>query len=157
MVRTRRRRGFSLIELIVSFTILMMLTGMAVPLARYRVRREKERDLRLALREIHAAIDKYKDACDYGQLGAESKKLDSECYPETLEALVEGVKAAGAQDKKIKFLRRIPRDPFTGNREWGMRSVKDDPTSSSWGGSNVFSVYSKTYEKAGDGTAYSEW
>ena len=157
MVRTRRRRGFSLIELSVSFTILMMLTGMAVPLARYRVRREKERDLRLALREIHAAIDKYKDACDYGQLGAESKKLDSECYPETLEALVEGVKAAGAQDKKIKFLRRIPRDPFTGNREWGMRSVKDDPTSSSWGGSNVFSVYSKTYEKAGDGTAYSEW
>jgi general secretion pathway protein G len=153
----RRRRGFSLVELIVSFTILMMLAGMAVPLARYRVRREKERDLRLALREIHTAIDKYKDACDYGQLGAESKKLDSECYPESLDALVEGVKAAGAQDKKIKFLRRIPRDPFTGKREWGMRSVKDDPTSTSWGGSNVFSVYSKTYEKAGDGTSYSEW
>jgi general secretion pathway protein G len=157
MFRNRHRRGLTLVELIVSFTILLLLSTMVLPMARFRVRREKERELRRALAEVRHAIDKYKDACDYGQLGAESKKLDSECYPESLEALVEGVKASGAQDKKIKFLRRIPRDPFTGRREWGMRSVKDDPTSTSWGGSHVFDVYSKTFEKAPDGTPYADW
>ncbi len=157
MSRKRSRRGLTLVELIVAFTILLLITGMAVPLTRYRVRREKERALRLALVDMRKAIDKYKDACDYGLLGAESKKLDSECYPESLEALVEGVKAAGAQDKKIKFLRRIPKDPFTGRRDWGMRNVKDDPQSTSWGGSHVFEVYTKTYEKAPDGSPYAEW
>jgi general secretion pathway protein G len=144
-----------LVELIVAFSILLLLTSMAVPLARYKVRREKERELRWALREIHTAIDKYKDACDAQQI--QPGKLDSDCYPEKLESLVEGVKASGAVDKKLKFLRRIPRDPFTGKREWGMRSTRDDATGSSWGGQNVFSVYSKTYEKAADGTAYADW
>ncbi len=157
MSRKRSRRGLTLVELIVAFTILLLITGMAVPLTRYRVRREKERALRLALVDMRKAIDKYKDACDYGLLGAESKKLDSECYPESLEALVEGVKAAGAQDKKFKFLRRIPKDPVPGRRDWGMRNVKDDPQSTSWGGSHVFEVYTKTYEKAPDGSPYAEW
>jgi general secretion pathway protein G len=151
----RRRRGLTLVELIVAFTILLLLTSMAVPLARYKVRREREKELKWALREIRTAIDKYKDAADMGVIGP--AKLDSDGYPETLEMLVEGVKMSGSVDKKLKFLRRIPRDPFTGKPDWGMRSTKDDPSSTGWGGQNVFDVYSKTYEKAADGTPYSEW
>jgi general secretion pathway protein G len=129
---------------------------MAVPLARYKVRREKEVGLRYALREIHTAIDKFKDASDMNLLGA--VKLDTDGYPESLDQLVEGVTVGNSADgKKIKFLRRIPIDPFTGKREWGLRSTKDDPKSTAWGGQNVFSVYSKTYERAADGTPYSEW
>ena len=114
---------------------------MAVPLARYKVRRERERELRYALREIRTAIDKYKDMADGGKLG--SQKIDTEGYPETLEVLVEGVKQAGPVDKKIRFLRRIPRDPFTNTADWGKRSMQDDPKGTSWGGQNVFDVYTK--------------
>jgi len=146
----------TLVELIVSFTILMVLSSMAVPLAKVRVRVDKERELRYATREIYAAIDKYKDYCDAGYLGP--MKVGTNCWPETLEQLVEGVKLANSADgKKIKFLRRIPKDPFTGKYEWGLRSDQDDPKAMSWGGQNVFSVYSKTYDKAPDGTPYSEW
>jgi general secretion pathway protein G len=155
-MRRKRQRGLSLVELIVAFTILMLLTALAVPLARYRVRREKERELRWSLRELRTAIDKYKDLCDQGKLGA--PKLGSECYPENLEILVEGVKIAqDASGKKMRFLRRMPRDPFTNSREWGMRSTNDDPKSSAWGGQNVFDVYTKTMERAPDGTPYSDW
>ena len=159
MATPRRRRaqtGLTLVELIVAFSILALLSTMAVPLARYKIRRDKERELRWALREIHSAIDRYKDASDMGKLGTPKKQGD-EGYPESLEVLVEGVKMQGETDKKIKFLRRIPRDPFTGKAEWGMRSTQDDPTSTSFGGQNVFSVYSKTTEKAADGTPYAEW
>lgn len=156
-MRRRGRRGLTLIELIVSFTILLLLTSMALPLNRFKVRREKEKELRRSLVELRTALDKYKDACDYQQLAPTSQKPDADCYPESLEILVEGVKASGSVDKKIKFLRRIPRDPFTGRREWGLRSTRDDPQSTSWGGQNVFDVYTKTYDKAGDGTAYAEW
>jgi len=156
-MRRRGRRGFTLIELIISFTILLLLTSMAVPLNRFKVRREREKELRRSLLELRNALDKYKDACDYQQLAPTSQKPDADCYPESLDILVEGVKAGGSVDKKIKFLRRIPKDPFTGKREWGIRSTRDDPQSTSWGGQNVFDVYTKTYEKAGDGTAYAEW
>jgi general secretion pathway protein G len=150
------RRGMTLIELIVAFTILLVLTSMAVPLARSNVRRVKERRLREALHEIHAAIDKYKDLADSGKLGVQ--KLDAYGYPESLEALVDGVKGSGqAADTKLKFLRRIPIDPMTNTREWGLRSMQDDPKSSSWGGQNVFAVYTKSMDKAADGTPYSEW
>jgi general secretion pathway protein G len=152
---TRRVLGMTLVEVIVAFTILMLLATMAVPLARYKVRRDKERELRWALREIHTAIDKYKDAADANMLG--QQKIDTDGYPESLEVLVEGVKVSGQVEKKVKFLRRIPKDPFTGRAEWGLRSTRDDPKSTSWGGQNVFSVYSLTYEKAADGTPYSEW
>jgi general secretion pathway protein G len=150
------RRGLTLIELIVAFTIMMLLTTMAVPLARSRVRREKERDLRNAIREIDAAIDKYKDYCDSGKLGIQ--KADGQCYPESLQVLVDGVKGSGKNaDTKLKFLRRIPKDPMTNSTEWGLRSMQDDPQSSGWGGQNVFSVYSKSTEKALDGSAYADW
>ena len=148
-------RGLTLVELIVSFTIMALLTAMAVPVARYKVRRDRERELRYALREMRTAIDKYKDMADQNKLGVLS--VDSDGYPETLEMLVDGVKLSGTVDKKIRFLRRIPRDPMTNSYDWGKRSTRDDPKSNSWGGQNVFDVYSKTTEKAGDGTPYAEW
>lgn len=154
-MRRRSQRGFTLVELIVAFTILSLLTAMAVPLARYKVRRDKERELRWALHEIRTAIDKYKDASDAGKLG--QVKIGTEGYPESLEILVEGVKLPTANDKKLKFLRRIPKDPFTNSTDWGKRNMKDDPQSMNWGGDYVFDVYTKTLEKAADGTPYSEW
>ena len=145
----------TLVELIVSFTILALLTTMALPLARYKVRRDRERELRYAVREMRTAIDKYKDMADVGQLGMQGADTDN--YPPTLDVLVEGVTKSGTVDTKIRFLRRIPKDPMTGTFEWGMRSTKDDTKSSSWGGQNVFDVFTKSTEKAGDGTPYSEW
>ncbi len=155
MLRRRRQRGLTLVELIVAFTIMLLLTTMAVPLARYKVRRDKERELRWALREIRTAIDRYKDAADMGKLGPQ--EIDTMGYPKTLEVLVEGVQAAGSVDTKYKFLRRIPKDPMTNSYDWGLRSVQDDPDSMAWGGQNVFDVYTKSTERAPDGTPYSEW
>jgi general secretion pathway protein G len=145
----------TLVELIVSFTILALLTTMALPLARYKVRRDRERELRYAVREMRTAIDKYKDMADLNQLGPQG--VDTDNYPPTLDVLVEGVTKAGTVDTKIRFLRRVPKDPMTGTFEWGMRSTRDDTKSSSWGGQNVFDVFTKSTEKAGDGTPYSEW
>lgn len=144
-----------MVELIVSFTIMALLTTMAVPLAAYKVKRDKERELRYALREIRRAIDNYKDASTLGKIDV---KLGTEGYPESLEILVKGVKLSqSANGQVIKFLRRIPMDPMTGTYDWGLRSMQDDPTSQSWGGQNVFDVYSKSTERARDGTPYSEW
>jgi general secretion pathway protein G len=148
-------QGLTLIELIVAFTIMFVLATMAVPLAKARVRREKERELRYALVEIRRAIDKYKDASDQGLLGP--TKLGSEGYPDSLEILVEGVKQDGQVNKKIKFLRRIPKDPMTNTTDWGKRSMQDDPKSGGGGGQNVFDVFTKSTDKAADGTSYSDW
>ncbi len=154
-MKRRGQRGLTLVELIVAFTILSILTGMAVPLARYKVRRDKERDLNNALRTIRKAIDDYKDAALANKI---QTKLGTDGYPETLEQLVEGVKLSQSADGKVvKFLRSIPIDPMTGTREWGKRSTQDDPLSTSFGGQNVFDVYSKSTEMARDGTAYSSW
>ena len=155
MKRRRSQSGLTLVELIVAFTIMLILTSMALPLARVKVRREKERELRYALREIRSAINQYKDASDSGKLGP--PKLESEGYPPDLQTMVDGVKMQGTVDKKIRFLRRIPRDPMTGQTEWGLRSMQDDPTSQSWGGQNVFDAYSKSFGTAIDGTKYSDW
>ena len=154
-MRRRNQRGLTLVELIVAFTIMLILTTMAVPLARSKVRAQRERDLRRSLDEIRHAIDKFKDFADAGQLGP--IKQGTNGYPESLDQLVEGVKLPGPKDQKMRFLRRIPKDPFTGNADWGLRSDQDDPDSQSWGGQDVFDVYSKTYEKAGDGTSYAQW
>lgn len=153
--RTKRERGLTLVELIVAFSIMLILTTMAVPLMRAKVRAERERDLRWALRTMENAIDKYNDYATGGLIPP--GKLGSDNYPESLEQLVEGVKLNGQADKKIHFLRRIPKDPFTHSTDWGLRSTQDDPKSTSWGGQNVFSVYSKTTERAPDGTLYSDW
>ena len=153
--RRRNQRGLTLVELIVSFTIMLVLSTMAVPLARYKIRRDREIALREALKEMRTAIDKYKDDADAGKLG--QLKLDTYGYPESLDVLVDGVKMAGTVDTKKRYLRRIPKDPFTNTREWGKRSMQDDPTSTSWGGQNLFDVYTTTMEKARDGTPYAEW
>jgi general secretion pathway protein G len=146
----------TLVELIVAFTILLTLSAMAVPLARGNVRRMKERQLREALHEIRGGIDKYKDMADAGKLGIQ--KLDSYGYPESLQALVDGVKGSGqAADTKLKFLRRIPVDPKTNSTEWGVRSMQDDPKGTSWGGQNVFDVFTKSQEKDANGKAYADW
>ena len=154
-MKRRNQKGLTLIELIVAFTIMLILSSMAVPLARSKVRATRERELSVAVREIRGAIDKYKDYADLGYLGPQ--KLGTNNWPETLDVLVEGVKLPGPDGKRMRFLRRIPMDPFTRKTEWGMRSDQDDPKSLSWGGQCVFDVYSKTTEKARDGSAYSEW
>ena len=145
----------TLVELIVAFTILMLLTAMAVPLARYKVQRDKERDLVRALEQIRTAIDKFKDDMDTGKIGP--AKLDSDNYPESLQQLVDGIKATGSVDKKVRYLRRIPKDPMTNSYDWGLLSTKDDPDSQAWGGQNVFNVRTKSTDKAKDGTLYSQW
>ncbi|HTB18074.1 MAG TPA: type II secretion system protein, partial [Bryobacteraceae bacterium] len=124
-MRRKTQSGLTLVELIVAFTIMMILTSMAVPLARYKVQRDKERDLERALVQMRNAIDKFKDDMDAGKIGP--PKIDSDNYPETLEQLVEGVKATGAVDKKIRYLRHIPKDPMTNSKDWGLRSTRDDP------------------------------
>ena len=145
----------TLVELIVAFTIMMLLTAMAVPLLRYRVQLEKERDLTRALEQMRTAIDKFKDDMDTGKIGP--AKLDSDNYPESLQQLVDGVKATGSVDKKVHYLRRIPKDPMTNSFDWGLRSTKDDVDAQAWGGQNVFDVHTKSTDKARDGTPYSEW
>ena len=132
-------------------TILIILTGMAVPLVRLTVKRERERELRQDLWILRDAIDRYKDAADRG---AFQIKVGSEGYPPDLDTLVNGVDVGG---KKLKFLRKIPIDPMTGQNEWGMRSMQDDPTSESWDGQNVFDVYSKSQDTALDDTKYKDW
>ena len=146
-----RERGLTLVELIVTVAILAILASAAIPVQMYRVKRQNERLLRQDLWEMRAAIDKYKDAADRG---AFQTKVDSQNYPPDLETLVNGV---DVQDKKVKFLRRIPVDPMTGDTDWGLRSVQDDPDSTSWGGQDVFDVYSKSQGTALDGTKYSDW
>src|SRR5437588_3549123 len=146
-----RAGGFTLIELIVATTILVILTGMIVPLARLSIKREKERELRYDLWMMRDSIDRYKDAADRG---AFQIKVGTEGYPPDLETLVTGVDVGG---KKVRFLRKIPVDPMSGKTEWGMRSMQDDPTSDSWGGQNVFDVFTKSEGTALDGTKYKEW
>ncbi len=146
-----RRRGFTLVELIVAVTILLILTGAVLPIARVRIKREKERELQRDLWAMRDAIDRYKDAADGGKF---QTKLGSENYPPDLDTLVNGVDVAG---KKVRFLRQIPMDPMTGKAEWGTRCVSDDPKSESWCGQNVFDVYSKAQGTALNGEKYSEW
>jgi general secretion pathway protein G len=152
MMQHRSQRGVTLLEMIVVITILLILMGAAVPVVRVSVKRQKEVELRRDLWEMRNAIDRYKDAADRN---AFQVKLGSEGYPPDLDTLVNGVEAQGA--KKLRFLRRIPVDPVTGTKDWGLRSMQDDPKSESWGGQNVFDVYTKSEQTALDGTKYKDW
>ena len=144
----------TLLELIIACSILIILASAALPVARYSIIRGKEAELRRHLREMKDAIDRYKDAADRNQIRVE---VGSEGYPPDLETLVKGVQLGASSDHKIRFLRKIPVDPMTGQADWGLRAVQDDPDSTSWGGKNVFDVYSKSQATALDGTKYSDW
>lgn len=150
--RIAGQRGVTLLEMIMVITILLILMGAAVPVMKVTVRRQREVDLHRALWEMRTAIDRYKDAADRN---AFQVKLGTEGYPPDLDTLVNGVEIAGG--KKLRFLRRIPVDPMTGNKDWGMRSMQDDPDSESWGGQNVFDVYTKSTGTGLDGTKYKDW
>src|SRR5689334_8246165 len=145
--------GYSFIELLVVVSILFVLASAAMPLAQVASQRQRETDLRRTLRELRTAIDKFKDAVDNGLIPASELSPTSEGYPPKLETLVEG----DASGRKLKFLRRIPVDPMTNSTEWGFRSYQDKPDSTSWGGQNVFDVYTKSDGKALDGTKYQDW
>jgi general secretion pathway protein G len=167
----KNQKGFTLIEMIVTFTILAILAAVAIPLARTAVKREKEIELRRNLRIIRDAIDAYKKLADENRIEFKDK---SEGYPPDLETLVKGVEVSGGAQasgtqqsrtqrsrtedtKTVKFLRRIPKDPMTNSYDWGLRSYQDDPDSESWGGENVYDVYTKSPGIALDGTKYKEW
>ena len=157
-VAIRPPRGFTFIELLVVTAILLVLASAVMPLAKVTVQRQKEMELRRYLREMRLAIDKYKDAADAGAIGAFDIKAGSEGYPPDLETLVEGVSVVNDQSgRKLKFLRRVPIDPMTSSTEWGMRSYQDKPDATSWGGQNVFDVYTKSTGTALDGTKYRDW
>jgi general secretion pathway protein G len=157
MVKRRNQfsdKGFMLIELIAAITILLVLTSMALPLARNEIIRKREMILHEELRTMREAIDRYKLASDQGQIPI---KVDSFGYPPDLQTLVDGVAVKGTAKGKYKFLRKIPIDPMTGTADWGFRAMQDDPDSKSWGGQNVFDVYSKSQGTALDGTQYADW
>jgi general secretion pathway protein G len=151
---THSQQGMSLLELIIACTILMILSSAALPIARYTIVHKKEELLHYNLRQMRDAIDRYKDLADSNKIRVE---VGTEGYPPDLETLVKGVKVGAGDDKKLRFLRRIPVDPMTGQSDWGLRAVSDDPDSRSWAGKNVFDVYSKSQATASDGTRYADW
>ncbi len=159
-LRTRLRvvAGFTFIELLVVSAMLAVLASAVLPLSKVTMQRQREAVLRRGLRDMRTAIDRYKDAVALQQIGGSNVEVGSEGYPPDLETLVEGVERMNdASGTKLKFLRRIPFDPMTQGTEWGMRSYQDAPDSVSWGGNNVYDVYSRSNATALDGTRYDEW
>ena len=156
--RLRGEGGFTFIELLVVSTLLIILASAVLPMARVTMQRQREAELRRSLREMRAAIDRFKAAADAQQIGATELRAGSEGYPPDLETLVEGVSVVGdASGRKLKFLRRVPIDPMTNSTAWGFRAYQDRADSSSWGGQNVFDVYTKSQGTALDGTKYRDW
>jgi general secretion pathway protein G len=149
-----RHLGFTFVEMMATITIILILSAMALPFARTQVQREREVELRRDLRQLREAIDRYKDFSDRGMI---PMKAETFGYPPDLQTLVDGVPLKGAATAKYKFLRRIPVDPMTGSNDWGLRSMQDDADSRSWGGQNVFDVYSKSQGMAMDETKYADW
>ncbi|HSM50030.1 MAG TPA: prepilin-type N-terminal cleavage/methylation domain-containing protein [Thermoanaerobaculia bacterium] len=150
----RRQRGYTLVELVVVCATLAILAGISMPVVKFTVKRSKEMELRAALREMRAAVDEFKRYSDAGLIPIE---LGTDGYPKELEVLVEGVDVIGQIDRRVKFLRRIPIDPMTGEEEWGMRSYQDDWDSTSWGGENVYDVYSLSEGVGLNGVPYTLW
>ena len=152
------REGYTFVELLIVVTILLILASAVLPLAQVTSQRTREAELRRNLREMRTAIDKFKDAVDVGQIPTTALRPDNEGYPPDLDTLVEGVAAANdASGRKLKYLRRIPIDPMTNSMEWGLRSYQDKPDTTSWGGQNVFDVFTKSSATALDGTKYRDW
>jgi general secretion pathway protein G len=149
----RRQKGYTLAELVMVAALIALLSTIVLPVAKFTVKRRKEADLRLALRQMRTAIDEHKRLSDNGMIPV---KLGGEGYPESLEVLVEGIDLVG-QERKQRFLRRIPIDPMTGEAEWGLRSYQDEPDSTNFGGQNVYDVYSLSDGTALDGTEYKDW
>ena len=147
----RQQSGLTLVELIIVIAVLGVLAVMLLPMVRINAKRDKERELRRDLWEMRSAIDRYKDLADKNSF---QTKVDSFGYPPDLDTLVKGQDVHGV---KIKFLRRLPVDPMTGKDEWGLRSMQDEPDSDSWGGQNVFDVYSKSEGTGLDGNKYKDW
>jgi general secretion pathway protein G len=152
------QRGFTFVELLVVTTVLLILASVVMPLAQVTSQRQREAELRRSLREMRTAIDRFKDAADIGQIAPTQLEPENQNYPPELETLVDGVNAAGtASDIKLKFLRRVPIDPMTNSMEWGLRSYQDDADSTTWGGQNVYDVYTTSDATALDGTKYRDW
>jgi general secretion pathway protein G len=150
--------GYTFVELVVVSAMLMILASAILPLAKVTIQRQREVELHRALREMRLAIDHYKDAADQGLIGGTDLKAGAEGYPPSLEVLVEGVSVANdASGRKLKFLRRIPVDPMTKSTDWGLRSYQDDADSTSWGGQDVYDVYTRSGGTGLDGTKYKEW
>lgn len=154
--RSRRwsQAGFTLAELVMVSAVLVILAGVTLPVAKYTSRRLKEMELRQALREMRGAVDEYKRYSDMGLIPVD---LGTDGYPAKLDVLVEGVEIAGQVDKKLKLLRRLPLDPMTGEKEWGLRSYQDESDATSWGGENVYDVYSQSRGVGLNGVPYREW
>lgn len=156
--RFLRTDGYSFVELLVVSAMLAVLASAVLPLTKVTVQRQREAELRHALREVRTAIDRYKDSVDLGTIGGTNLEIENQGYPPTLETLVEGVERVNdASGSKIRFLRRIPLDPMTRSDEWGLRSYQDEPDATTWGGDNVYDVYSTSRATALDGTRYDEW
>ena len=155
MNRGTSQRGVTFLEVMITIAVLLVLASAALPVARMTIKRQRELELRSALREMRNAIDAYKKYSDQGLIAQEG--LEGEGYPKDLDTLVEGVNQVGAIDKKIRFLRRIPKDPMTGGYDWGLRSLQDDPNSLSWGRQNLYDVYTTSEGVGLDGTAYNTW
>ena len=151
-------RGFTFVELIVATAVMMILASAAMPLIRVSMKRQKEADLRYALRQVRTALDQFKLWADNQQIAAHELTFGSEGYPSSLDQLVEGVTLANdASGRKKKFLRRIPMDPITGTFDWGLRAYTDSPDAKAWGGASVFDIYTKSEAKALNGTKYRDW
>jgi general secretion pathway protein G len=158
MIVGRPERGYTFIELMVVSAIVLLLASAVMPLARVTATRQREAELRRALREIRTAIDRYKDAADAQRIASLEIKVGSEGYPADLQVLVDGVAMQNdATNRKLKFLRRVPIDPMTRSTDWGLRSYQDEPNASRWGGQNVFDVYTRFEGTALDGTKYRDW
>jgi general secretion pathway protein G len=154
----RDSRGFTFVELVVVTAIVMILASAIVPMAQVMAQRQREAELHSALRDMRTALDKFKDAVDQGLIPSTELDPANEGYPKDLDLLVNGVSVANdASGRKLKFLRRVPMDPMTRSTEWGKRSYQDRPDATTWGGQNVYQVYTTSEGTALDGTKYKDW